>query len=873
MNGALAHLGETNPDALRLARLASLAARVEPELLRALRLELCEEADASAEADVWWSHAVEVRSPTAIRLSPEALDELRSTVGADAERAHAVIKRLHTGEPRLIQLEEELIFGVLAGQNVGSKLEQVLGTLLDDPKRAAHVAAWAVTALPRLPAAVRDLPAFWSVLFAADAQGRGSANVGVAAPPSPEVLASAARLLPSLSGVGWVEIEPHLDDDELTFTLGQERDESHRGILARNLHPLLVEVASEGSRSVVVVERERPSRAVKVRGAKVEISTVGGRTHELASGMPEGAAPWIGALGPLPWRLWPPGTILKVRFKGRNKALQEQVLAIASEWSEHAALHFGQARAKAVADIIVGFEKGAGSWSFHGTESQRAAFDKQLTMNLDVDNSTSEDELRSVVLHEFGHVLGLVNEAQNPHARIAWNAEAIYAWGEQNNMSREQLMTSWLGTHGPPQVHRYREFDPASVMLNPVSREFTLDGFETKRATRLSPGDAAFARELYPAPIVLDSRKLHEGIQLPIEGRASYAIDFEASVEEELVLECPINTAIWRQWRNQRKLMQGPSRWKAQLHEGRLIVAGGQSFTRAVAKVELRAIFEKPRNSGLNVLRRRLRQSGVPERQEDALLIGTWHVGKLGRRARWPEAIELITEVLRRFDLTMFDNVYDVDELAKALELLGTDWAMVGAPTATATERRPVVVYDKRTVAPERARQIEFSNADESLRPQLVSSFQARGTTLQLIQIAPKNHENGADVAPQLAKQLPQWHQAHGADITIVVGFMGIEGPTSVNLDLLQRANIHLPSPLTRHGDNPPLDQFLIHHKPRSLVARAAGLIDLYQNSPGALFPDRNLSNKQVFEQLSYRSPAWVQLGPATSSEPEAPVA
>ena len=47
-------------------------------------------------------------------------------------------------------------------------------------------------------------------------------------------------------------------------------------------------------------------------------------------------------------------------------------------------------------------------------------------MNLGwIHDSKSEDELRSVVLHEFGHALGAVHEHESPYASIPWNKEKV----------------------------------------------------------------------------------------------------------------------------------------------------------------------------------------------------------------------------------------------------------------------------------------------------------------------------------------------------------------------------------------------------------------------------------------------------------------
>jgi serralysin len=51
---------------------------------------------------------------------------------------------------------------------------------------------------------------------------------------------------------------------------------------------------------------------------------------------------------------------------------------------------------------------------------------------LTINTSSSESEYRRVVLHEFGHALGLVHEHQNPNNNtIQWNKENVYAYYKQ----------------------------------------------------------------------------------------------------------------------------------------------------------------------------------------------------------------------------------------------------------------------------------------------------------------------------------------------------------------------------------------------------------------------------------------------------------
>ena len=64
-------------DSLALAEALSIAIRIEPQLLRKMRLDLFPTADAGSEADLWFSSIVETRSPLGIVFQKQHADELR----------------------------------------------------------------------------------------------------------------------------------------------------------------------------------------------------------------------------------------------------------------------------------------------------------------------------------------------------------------------------------------------------------------------------------------------------------------------------------------------------------------------------------------------------------------------------------------------------------------------------------------------------------------------------------------------------------------------------------------------------------------------------------------------------------------------------
>jgi acylphosphatase len=173
--------GERHPDALRLARFASLAVRVEPHLLRMLRLELLPESDVGTEADLWFSPLVESRDTTGFVLDANVAAVLREDLaraGDALRRAIAVTRLAHRNAPLTVRLEERLnALALLGGPDtvgaIDDALRPALRTLHAGGADAREIALWALRALPRLhPDARRSQNALALVLGASALVGR-----------------------------------------------------------------------------------------------------------------------------------------------------------------------------------------------------------------------------------------------------------------------------------------------------------------------------------------------------------------------------------------------------------------------------------------------------------------------------------------------------------------------------------------------------------------------------------------------------------------------------------------------------------------------------------------------------------------------------
>lgn len=189
-------------------------------------------------------------------------------------------------------------------------------------------------------------------------------------------------------------------------------------------------------------------------------------------------------------KLWPNGSILDIGFLGGTSDQHDMVRSIAPQWTNYANLTFNFVNT-ANAQIRISFEDD-GAWSFVGTDALGIA--NQATMNFGW-----LDE--SVILHEFGHMIGMVHEHQNPIDNpIKWNrAEVINALsGPPNNWDLASIEHNVFRRYELGQING-SSFDPDSIMLYSFPAIWTLDGFSTDFNPSLSEVDKEFASRVYPS--------------------------------------------------------------------------------------------------------------------------------------------------------------------------------------------------------------------------------------------------------------------------------------------------------------------------------------------------------------------------------------
>jgi len=233
------------------------------------------------------------------------------------------------------------------------------------------------------------------------------------------------------------------------------------------------------------------------------------------------------------YHTWQNGSVLLVKFmSGGSQVIREKVIQNAKEWEKYANISFKFVPdSTSTTDLRIQLGRGKGHNSAVGTEA-RFRPQSQQTINFDTlffadqeyylqrlknkgimppynwnhlitemkedPNHWNLKELRRVVMHEFGHVLGLLHEQSYPGA-IHWKkTDSVYdyysrtqGWNKDKVDFNVFNVANQFYTNGT-------QYDPLSIMHYAIESWQTTDGYSKEDNFELSEGDKKLVEALYP---------------------------------------------------------------------------------------------------------------------------------------------------------------------------------------------------------------------------------------------------------------------------------------------------------------------------------------------------------------------------------------
>ncbi|KAF7299403.1 ZnMc domain-containing protein [Mycena indigotica] len=222
--------------------------------------------------------------------------------------------------------------------------------------------------------------------------------------------------------------------------------------------------------------------------------------------------------------LWDSGATITFSFSDGTPNRQGKVEKILLEWTPYANITFQR---EETGTIRISFNPAQGSWSYVGKANNEIDSPKP-TMNIGWLDDTPEitDSDRGLVLHLFGHCLGLFHEHQSPAqgGSVKLKEEEVYAFSQATQgWSKDTTKANILDVYNNTSLSNYSEVDSTSIMKYPIPSQLAAEGVDVKMNYELSLQDKAFMIINYPRP------KPHESA---LEWTLEYALKV-SSVDQE----------------------------------------------------------------------------------------------------------------------------------------------------------------------------------------------------------------------------------------------------------------------------------------------------------------------------------------------------
>ena len=152
-----------------------------------------------------------------------------------------------------------------------------------------------------------------------------------------------------------------------------------------------------------------------------------------------------------------------------------------------------------VADVRILFKPG-GSSSYIGSDARRIPQNEPTMYFGWINEDEPEENISQVVLHEFGHAVGLGHEHQHPGSNIPWDKVKVYEYYHSTQdppWEREKVDANIFQKYSSTETN-YSNYDTNSIMHYAIPDYLTIGDYSTPWNSQLSKLDKAFIKQVYP---------------------------------------------------------------------------------------------------------------------------------------------------------------------------------------------------------------------------------------------------------------------------------------------------------------------------------------------------------------------------------------